>query len=88
VARLGDTPLVLNHLAERPLVLIDLLRGGVLREMRQRILEPLVQCDIVIHALQESGEGFGVRVHRLVAGRRRWHRSRRRSLSGQIGWRG
>src|SRR5690348_9392908 len=56
----------LHQLLECALVLIELRRIRVLREVRKRILELLVQRDIVVHALLEIGDGGGVRIGALL----------------------
>ena len=68
VALLGVAPRALNHLSERSLVLVDLLRGRVLGELRQRILELPMNLDVRVDAFHESLERLSVRVHRPIRG--------------------
>ena len=66
VAGLGASPRFAHELAERALMLIDLLRIGLLRQIGQTRLELLVQRDVVVHPLPEVREHLRVGVYPLL----------------------
>src|SRR5260221_1618639 len=71
IPRLGVLPPLLNELGQGALVGVDFLRCGLLRQLRDRVLQLLVQGHVLVHARQEilDDRRVGVDARGLFLGR-------------------